>query len=247
MFIMFCQIKWDTCQEIVLLCSILIIITLMTTKKTVEQLRFAIVATDIVLLRNNGGVIEYATKIVTRSPHYDNVPGLLGGVLLPNEVSLDAAKRIIKEKSGIAETQVQFLPLGFYDAVDRDLRGRVVALAHVGIMEKCDEDYGLTWYPLFKKVHLAYDHNKMLEDTVAYLKSHMFVSVVALHFLPKTFVISDLKSLFDYVTGEVVDKRNFYKLLELFPIEATKELKSEGRGRPAQIYKKKAFKGFFLR
>ncbi len=43
----------------------------------VEHLKFAIVSTDIVLLRNNNGVIEFGTQIVNLPPHYDGVEGLL--------------------------------------------------------------------------------------------------------------------------------------------------------------------------
>jgi 8-oxo-dGTP diphosphatase len=211
-----------------------------------EHLRFAIVSTDIIVLRNNNGVIEYATQLVNRPPHYDGIPGFVGGVLASGETALEAAQRIITEKTTLTTKAINFLPLGFYDAVDRDLRGRVVSLAHIGILSSV-EDGGLEWYPLYTKKRLAYDHTRMLEDTVAYLSSHLFISTLALYFLPKTFVISELKNIFDYIQGEVVDKRNFYKFIETFPVEATDELKSVGRGRPAQIYKKKSYKNFFLK
>jgi hypothetical protein len=58
----------------------------MKEQKNIEQLRFAIVATDIVLLRNNDGVIEFATQIVNRPPHYVNIPGFLGGVMIASSI-----------------------------------------------------------------------------------------------------------------------------------------------------------------
>lgn len=219
----------------------------MIEKKSTEKIQFAIVSTDIVLLRNNNGVVEYATKIVQRPPHYDGVPGLIGGVLLPEEVSLVAAQRILGEKTTIKNTPIHFFPLGFYDAVDRDKRGRVVSLAHIGILSSYEGDYNLEWHPLFKKVVLAYDHNLMIKDTIEYIRTHLFISVVALHLMPFTFIISDLKNLFDYIKGEEIDKRNFYKFLESYPIEETKDIKKSGRGRPAQVYKKKVYKQFFLK
>lgn len=211
-----------------------------------DELHFAIVSTDIVLIRNNNGVLEFATKLVNPTSPYKNMPGHLGGVISVDEIAIDAAKRIIAEKSEVEVSKVTFLPLGFYDAVDRDLRGRVVSLAHLGIMSSFTSDYGLVWYPLYTKIALAYDHNKMLLDTIAYIKSHLTVSVVSLYCMPKTFTIRDLKCVFDYVNQSVADKRNFYKFIEDFPIEEAEVEQKKGRGRPAQIYKRKAHKEFFL-
>ncbi len=218
----------------------------MKEQKNIEQLRFAIVATDIVLLRNNDGVIEFATQTVNRPPHYVDIPGFLGGVLLPDEISLDAAKRIIQEKANLGTTPVTYFPLGFYDAVDRDLRGRVVSLAYMGILESFTSDCGLEWHPLLQTKKLAYDHSRMLADVVTYFKEHLFVSTVMLYCMPKTFIISDLKKVYEYVAEKGIDKRNFYKFLESLPIKVTTELRQAGRGRPAQVYKKVPHKGIFL-
>lgn len=220
--------------------------THMKTSRNVKDLRFAIVATDIVLLRNNDGILEYATQTVNRPPHYDGIQGFLGGVLNPEETSCEAAERIIQEKSKLTISNITFLPLGFYDAVDRDLRGRVVSLAHIGIVENADNESGLTWHPLYTKSRLAYDHNTVLKDTIEYIQAHIFITVLALYFLPARFIVSELKNIFDYVQGEKIDKRNFYKFLATLPIEETKEIRKVGRGRPAIVYKKKVSKGFFL-
>ncbi len=216
----------------------------MSTKSS--DIRFAIVSTDIILLRENEGDIEFGVMDIDRPPYYVHMEGFVGGVLRPEETALMASHRILEEKTSIKPSEVQFFPLGFYDDPKRDERGRVVALAYLGILTGSGEEYGLTWYPLYKKAKFAYDHTLMLRDTIEYLKSHLYVSTIALAFLPKHFVVSKLKAIFDYIEGEEIDKRNFYKFLDTYPVEKTKELQSEGRGRPALIYKKKQTKAFFL-
>lgn len=210
-----------------------------------QNLHFAIVSTDVVLLRNNDGVIEYATQLVRRPPHYDNIPGLIGGVIHPHEVSLEASERILEEKALIKQLP-RFIPLGFYDAVDRDLRGRVVSLVYIGVLSNLEDGVGIDWLPLHSTKKLAYDHNKVLTDARAFLKEHLFISTIMLDFVGGEFVIKDLKKLAEYIKGGEIDKRNFYKFLDKLPIQMTKRMQSIGRGRPAQVYKRLQNKSFFL-
>ncbi|HXK38180.1 MAG TPA: hypothetical protein VJ579_03885 [Candidatus Paceibacterota bacterium] len=217
----------------------------MTNLDSKDTLRFAIVATDIVLLRMKNGTIEYATQLVHRPPYFVNVPGLLGGVLHPKEVALEAVKRIAQEKSSI-DVIPHVFSLGFYDAVERDPRGRVVSLAHIGIIENSDKDYGLEWYPLNKKLKLAYDHDHIIADAIKFLREHAYISSILLNFVKDEFVISELKNAFDSVLGKEVDKRNFYKFIEELPIKPTNKERKLQKGRPAKVFKKAKKVQFFL-
>lgn len=218
----------------------------MTNLDSKDTLRFAVVATDVVLMRMKNGTIEYATQLVNRPPYFVHVPGLLGGVLLPKEVALEAVARIVKEKSLLKDIIPHIFSLGFYDAVDRDPRGRVVTLAHIGIIEDSENDFGLEWLPLNKKTKLAYDHNHIVEDAIKYLREHAFISSILLNFVADEFVISELKSVFDSILGKEVDKRNFYKFLDELPVSATRKERKLQKGRPAKVYKKAKKLPFFI-
>lgn len=218
----------------------------MTNLDRKDTLRFAVVATDVVLMRMKNGTLEYATKLVDRPPHFVNVPGLLGGVLHPTEVALDAVRRIVREKSSMHDVFPHIFRLGFYDEVGRDPRGRVVSLAHIGIIEDSKEDHGLEWLPLGKKVKLAYDHNHILDDAITYLREHAFISSVLLNFMKDEFVISELKAVFDNVLGKEVDKRNFYKFLDELPVKPTTKERKLLKGRPAKVFKKAKKIPFFI-
>lgn len=217
----------------------------MTNLDSKDTLRFAIVATDVVLMRMKNGTVEYATQLVNRPPYFINIPGLLGGVLHPKEIALEAVKRIAKEKSSI-DVIPHVFSLGFYDAVERDPRGRVVSLAHIGIIENSDNDYGLQWYPLAKKTKLAYDHDHIIADAITFLREHAYISSIMLNFMKDEFVISELKNAFDSVLGKEVDKRNFYKFIEELPIKQTTKERKLQKGRPAKVFKKAKKIPFFL-
>lgn len=122
-----------------------------------------------------------------------------------------------------------------------------MSLAYVGIVEESVSLENVLWLSLHTKKKLAYDHNLMLEDAKKYIKDHMFLSTIMLHFMEEEFVVSDFKKLFEGLLGEELDKRNFYKFLERLPMKFTDKMKSSGRGRPAQICKKtKETSSFFL-
>ncbi len=218
----------------------------MTDLDTKDTLRFAVVATDVVLMRMKNGTIEYATLPVDRPPYFSDIPGLLGGILHTKESAIEAVQRIVREKSAMRDVFPEVYRMGFYDAVDRDPRGRVVSLAHIGIIADAETDHGLMWRPLNEKVKLAYDHNAILADAIKFLREHAFISSVMLSFVKNEFVISELKSAFDAVLGKEVDKRNFYKFLEELPIKATKRERKFQKGRPAKVFKKSKKIPFFI-
>ncbi len=211
------------------------------------NLKFAIVATDILLMRRNGAIVEVALKSVHRPPHYVNIDAFIGGIVHPTETGEHAARRIISEKTNLNPAHVSLTPLKFYDRIDRDKRGRVISIAYIGIIDKgLATEEGVRWVPLSKLPRLAYDHNEMHGDMLVFMKNHLFITSIALHFLPKEFTIAELKILYEYLLGREIDKRNFYKFVEELPIQATNRLTGTGRGRPAKLYKKLVTRGFFI-
>ena len=212
-----------------------------------EPLKFAIVSTDVIIMRMKAGIVEIAAQSVNRPPHYVNILGFIGGVLRPDETSKDSASRIIKEKTGLDSTKVFLHPLKFYDSIERDKRGRVVSLAYLGVINHTDEaGSGLEWLPLHTTKKLAYDHNEMLFDARTYLRNHLYISTIALLFMPSEFTIAELMTTYEYILSKKIDKRNFYKFAEELPIVATKQYLQQKRGRPAVIYKKAKNIEFFL-
>ena len=65
-------------------------------------------------------------------------------------------------------------------------------------------------------------------------------STIAFQFMPETFTLSELQTVYEIILGERLDKRNFRKrVLSLDRIEKTGELRRNGNHRPASLYRLK--------
>jgi ADP-ribose pyrophosphatase YjhB (NUDIX family) len=94
---------------------------------------FAVLATDVALFSIRDNKIVVRMMRVSRPPHFPDNWGLPGGLIQPTETSLEAAKRLLKERAHIAPKKIYLEQLYTFDAIERDPRGRVVAVAHLGL------------------------------------------------------------------------------------------------------------------
>ena len=99
-----------------------------------EDLRFAILATDIALFTVRDGVLLTRLIAVNRPPHFPSGKGFPGGLIRPREDGRDAAERLLASKAHIDPNHVHLEQLYTFSAIDRDPRGRVVALAHLALV-----------------------------------------------------------------------------------------------------------------
>lgn len=116
-----------------------------------------------------------AVLLVLRSTDSDAYPGrwaLPGGYLEPGETLLDAAEREAAEETGIAVPRAEIQFVGVYDDPGRDPRGRVVSGAHAvrlgdapGV-EGRDDAAEAAWWPLAEIPPLAFDHDRVLRDSL---------------------------------------------------------------------------------
>ena len=65
-------------------------------------------------------------------------------------------------------------------------------------------------------------------------------STIAFQFMPETFTLGELQTVYEIILREPLDKRNFRKrVLALDRIAATGELRRNGNHRPARLYRLK--------
>jgi 8-oxo-dGTP diphosphatase len=61
---------------------------------------------------------------------------------------------------------------------------------------------------------------------------------IAFRLLPATFTLSELQAVYELLLGRRLHKASFRRALHASSlVEATDELRSEGRGRPAQLFR----------
>ena len=91
-----------------------------------------------------------------------------GGFMDIDETTMDAARRELKEETGLVVGELH--RVGIFDAVDRDPRERIITVAYYTILDKPAEVSGLDdaaqakWFLLTELPDLAFDHKEILQE-----------------------------------------------------------------------------------
>jgi hypothetical protein len=81
-------------------------------------------------------------------------------------------------------------------------------------------------------------HRAMIDAALAQLRERMDRAPVAFHLLGATFTLSELQAVYELLLGRRLHKASFRRsLTAAFLVEPIDEWQSEGRGRPAQLFR----------
>ncbi len=209
-----------------------------------QTLQFSILAADIALLTIRDGELYARIIPVHRPPHFMNRIGLPGGLILPTETAEEAALRLIKTKATLDTKGVHLEQLYTFSALNRDPRGRVVAVAYLALIpweslrptETLDTKEAW-WAPVRELRKLAYDHDLILETAIARLRSRVTYTTLIAKLMPKEFTLTELETAYESVVKKNIDKRNFRKkILKLGILKPLKRKRTGSAFRPAELY-----------
>jgi 8-oxo-dGTP diphosphatase len=132
---------------------------------------------------------------------------LPGGFLEIDEAVQDGARRELREETGFAATgPISFL--GAYGEPGRDPRGRTISLAHAAVLRGVppkvqggDDARDAAWRPARDSGRLAFDHDLMLADALAWLASGVRVGPLGLGLLPEEFDEERVQAMFRAIFG----------------------------------------------
>lgn len=94
------------------------------------------------------------------------------------------------------------------------------------------------WFPVGELPMLSPRQRAMLDGAVVMLRARMDQSPVAFRLLPPTFTLSELQHMYELLLGKRLHKASFRRALQAaWLVEPTDEWRSEGRGRPAQLFR----------
>lgn len=158
---------------------------------------------------------------------------------------------MLKRKTGITGVYKEQL-YTFWNNVNRDPRGHVIALAYYALVKAEDfltqvdfTQVDIVTIQQAKNLHLFYQHDEILEYALQRLKGKLGYTDIVKNLLPEKFRISQMQKMYEIILGRELDKRNFQKkIFSLGIIEETWE-KDTSTNRPAKLYKfteKKALK-----
>lgn len=210
------------------------------------SIRFAALAVDIVCFRVVEGKLEVLLgKVTSENNAFKGQWAHIGGLIEVQETAEQAVDRLLADKAGIKKIYKE--QLYTFSDIDRDPRGRVVSVAYIALTDGDNiqdiESAGIetVWKPVSELKKLAYDHNHITGVAVERLQSKIIYTDIARYFMPHEFTLSDLQKVYEAVTGEGMDKRNFRKrILALDILKDTKKTIKKGVMRPASLY---VFKG----
>lgn len=94
------------------------------------------------------------------------------------------------------------------------------------------------WFTLSDVPQLAPRHRLILDSAVSMIRLRMDQSPVAFRLLPPMFTLTELQQTYELLLSKRLHKASFRRALQAaWLVEPTDEWRSEGRGRPAQLYR----------
>lgn len=203
--------------------------------------KYAILATDVVIFTIKDGTLQ-VLLIKTTKKELKGSWAIPGGLIDYDESLKDAAKKHLKNKTGL--TDVYLEQLETFGAPNRDPFGRVVSVAYFALIPpnryilKTSKNYSdIKWVPFKSLPELAYDHEDILFTAVARLRSKLEYTNIVQGLLPARFTLSNLQETYEIILGKQIDKRNFRKkVLALKVVKETNGVAGGEAHRPAKLY-----------
>ena len=161
-----------------------------------------------------------------------------------NELIIDAAKRELKEKTGIKDIDLSMHKI--LDDIDRSPLKRMIAISFIGVMDiekaellnQTNKTSDIGWFDITMIPELAYDHNETLNYAIEELKDKIVTTDILKSLFPKEFTLPELHNVYTTILGIEVDRRNFRKkMINLNLISDTNKTVVYKGKKPAKLYR----------
>ena len=167
---------------------------------------------------------------------------LYGGFVRNSESVDEAANRTLYELTGLQGVYMR--QVGAFGSVDRDPGERVVSVAYYALINVADYDekllkeHDVEWVDINRVPRLFSDHNDMVIQALRRMQQKMRTEPIGFRLLPKLFTLTQLQRLYEAVSGQEIDKRNFRKRIkEMDFIEKTELIDKHSSKRGAALYR----------
>ena len=199
------------------------------------------VATDCIIFGFDDGILKLLV-FNRRIEPFKGAISLIGSFVKPNETANDAARRVLKEITGLDKIFMEELKT--YSEVERDPGARCISIANYALIriEESDkalvEKHGAFWLEVDKLPPLVLDHNIMVNDAFVRLQKKARFYPIGFELLPKKFTIPHIQKLYETIFQRDLDSRNFRKkLLSLKLLIPLNEKDKSGSKKGAFLYK----------
>lgn len=200
-----------------------------------------LVALDCVIFGFNEGELN----LLLLKRNFEPAKGewsVMGGFLKNDESIDNAAKRILKDLTGLENVYME--QVGLFGEIDRDPGERVLSAVYYALININEYDRELVqkhnahWVKIDELPPLIFDHPQMVERARELMKQKAETEPIGFNLLPKLFTLTQLQSLYETIFGGQIDKRNFRKrIAEMDFIEKTDKIDKSSSKRGASLYK----------
>ncbi|KYK26404.1 NUDIX hydrolase [Euryarchaeota archaeon SM23-78] len=203
------------------------------------------VTVDIIIFTVKGHDLK-ALLVKRKAWPFKDFWAIPGGFTGMEEALEDAAKRELKEETGVKDVYLE--QLYTFGEPKRDPRTRVITVAYYALiasenlkLQATTDVTDVKWFSVDQLPKLAFDHNQILDYALKRLRNKIEYTNIAFQLLPERFTLSELQKIYEIILGKELDKRNFRKKVkETGVLTPLKETKMKGAHRPAQLF---SFKG----
>lgn len=133
----------------------------------------------------------------------------------------DTARRELKEETNLSGVFLQQFKV--FSRYDRDPRERVITVAFIaligpqkyrGVVELTkagDDAASAIWWDENMLPPMAFDHEEIIKEAKEYLAEQIRIKPVAFNLLDDTFSMTELQNVYEAITGQTYDRRNFQR------------------------------------
>jgi 8-oxo-dGTP diphosphatase len=214
-----------------------------TTSARSAAFRPLTLAVDVVLLTPRGN--ELAVRLVaadsargTRSRDRWSLPS---DAPRGDESLDDTAARVARDVLGAVPSFLEQSAAvgGARRPTDGGTGAAQVSVGYFGLVpDGGRSDSASDWVGLSELPSLAVRHREEIDLAVAAMRARVDQQPIAFRLLPPSFTLSELQSVYELLLGRRLHKASFRRSLHASAlVEATDEWRSEGRGRPAQLFR----------
>ena len=170
---------------------------------------------------------------------------LPGGFVRMDEDLEQAARRELREETGVSLPYLYLEQLYTFGAPGRDPRGRVVTVAYFALVKLSDhvphaatDARDAAWFSVWDTPKLAFDHVDVLGTALQRLKGKVRYQPIGFELLPPKFTLTQLQRLYEVILERELDKRNFRKkILAMDLLEELDEVEQDVSHRAARLYR----------
>ncbi len=187
------------------------------------------------------GMIKILLLKRTEEP-FKNYWFLPSNLLMTSETIEECAKATVYEYTNFE--YIDLIQCNIFSQIDRLPNERIIANSLIGIVpnivlnhHRYRKNIECEWFPINDIPKTVYDHTKIIEDAITFLKKQICDHHLIQNFLEEDFTLPELQSIYECAYGKKLDRRNFRKrMLATGKIIDSGEKVKKETGRPPRLY-----------